>query len=124
MKVLVCPSFRTEWYNLFSSRLFVPLNIYRLDLFLIVIIRTKLRLLNFITPSGKTKTLIRGLLIRMNRLSSIELTLRVLDILKTLIKELKIVKSVRKIYLQRFVKPKEIVNWFEAESYPLKIEYC
>ena len=83
-----------------------------------------MRLLNFITPLGKTKTLIRGLLIRMNRLSSIELTLRVLDILKTLIKELKIVKSVRKIYLQRFVKPKDIVNWFEAESYPLKIEYC
>ena len=89
-----------------------------------ILIRTKLRLLNTITPLGKTKTIIRGLLIRMNRISAIELTLRVMDILKTLIKERNVVKSVGKIYLQRFVKPKDIVNWFESENYPLKLEYC
>ena len=57
-----------------------------------ILIRSKLRLLNNITEIGLTKTKIRGLLIRLNKLDPTELTLRVLDVLKTLSKQFKNIK--------------------------------
>ena len=88
-----------------------------------LLIRSKLRLLSQITELGKTKTRIRGLLIRLNKLDKMELTLRVLDIIKTLSKKCYSVKSNRKLTLIRMAKPKDLLPWFTDESYPLRLDY-
>ena len=85
-----------------------------------ILLRSKLRLLNHCTPLGKTKTVIRGLLIRMNRLHNIELTLRVMDILKAISDKTNIIKSNRKLTITRFVRPTDLVNWFSNDKYPIK----
>ena len=86
-----------------------------------ILIRSKLRLLNNYTPLGKTKSVIRGLLIRLNRLTGVELTIRVLDIIKTFVISKNMTKPIRKQIVTRFVKPKDMLNWFTDISYPLKI---
>jgi hypothetical protein len=88
-----------------------------------LLLRSKLRLLNNITEMGRTKTRIRGLLIRLNKLNPTELTLRVLDIIKSLSKRLGNIKSDRKIKLNRMLKATDTVEWIPEESYPLGIEY-
>ena len=88
-----------------------------------LLIRSKLRLLSQITELGKTKTRIRGLLIRLNKLDKMELTLRVLDIIKSLSKKCNAVKSDRKLTLIRMIKPKDLLPWFTEESYPLGINF-
>ena len=88
-----------------------------------LLLRSKLRLLNQIIGLGKTKTKIRGLLIRLNKLDRMELTLRVIDIIKTLSKKCNPVKTNRKLTLTRMVKPKDLLIWFPEESYPLRLNY-
>ena len=86
-----------------------------------ILLRSKLRLLNQITELGNTKTKIRGLLIRLNKLDEMELTLRVMDVIKTLSKKCNRVKSDRKLTLTRMAKPKDLMIWFPEESYPLRL---
>ena len=88
-----------------------------------ILIRSKLRLLNNITEIGLTKTKIRGLLIRLNKLDPTELTLRVLDVLKTLSKQFKNIKSNRKITLDRMIKPTDLIEWIPEKAFALGIEY-
>ena len=89
-----------------------------------VLLRSKLRLLNNLTEIGVTKTRIRGLLIRLNKLEPTELTLRVLDILKTLASKFDIIKSNRKINLSRILRTTDIVEWIPKESYKLGLDDC
>ena len=88
-----------------------------------LLLRSKLRLINNLLGLGKTKTKVRGLLIRLNRLEPEELTIRVLDIQKTLRKKVPEIKSQRKITLTRFMEPRDIIDWICEESYPLGLEY-
>ena len=86
-----------------------------------LLLRSKLRLLNQVTELGNTKTKIRGLLIRLNKLDMMELTLRVIDVIKALAKKCIKVKTDRKLTLTRMVKPKDLLIWFPEDSYPLRL---
>ena len=88
-----------------------------------LLLRSKLRLLNNVTEIGRTKTRIRGLLIRLNKMDTTELTLRVLDVIKSLSKRFANIKSDRKIKLNRLLKVTDIVEWIPEKSYPLGIDY-
>jgi hypothetical protein len=88
-----------------------------------ILLRSKLRLINNLLGLGKTKTKVRGLLIRLNKLEPAELTIRVLDIQKTISRKLPCIKSYRKITLTRLIEPKDIIEWICEESYPLGLEY-
>ena len=88
-----------------------------------LLIRSKLRLLNNLTEIGLIKTKIRGLLIRLNKLEPTELTLRVLDVIKTLSKKFDKIKTNRKIVLYRMIDPTDLVEWIPLQSYPLGLDY-
>ena len=88
-----------------------------------VLLRSKLRLINNKLSLGKIKTKLRGLLIRMNKLDPAELTLRVLDIQKSISRKFVNIKSYRKLTLTRMIEPRDIIDWFVEESYSLGLEY-
>ena len=87
------------------------------------LLRSKLRYLHQNLGYGKQKSVVRGLLIRLNRLQSCELVVRLIDIVQSLSTRRGYEKSYRKISLTRHIKPTDIVSWLENETYPLKLEY-
>ena len=87
------------------------------------LLRSKLRYLHQNLNYGKQRSVVRGLLIRLNKLKIGELLIRVMDIVISISNRRGYQKSLRKIQLNRYIKPKDILPWLENESYPLKLEY-
>ena len=87
------------------------------------LLRSKLRYLHQNLNFGRQKSVLRGLLSRLNRINSGELLIRTIDIVTSLQNRRNLQKSYRKIILTRFIEPVDILPWFTTESYPLKIEY-
>jgi hypothetical protein len=87
------------------------------------LLRSKLRYLHQSLKFGRQKSVVRGLLTRLNKIDLGEMLIRTLDIVKSLFQRRKLYKSYRKLTLTRFVEPVDTLQWFTNESYPLKIEY-
>ena len=87
------------------------------------LLRSKLRYLHQNLGYGKQKSVVRGLLIRLNRLHHSELVIRIIDIIQSITIRRGYQKSYRKISLTRHIKPTDILPWLENEAYPLKLEY-
>ena len=87
------------------------------------LLRSKLRYLHQNLTYGRQKSVVRGLLIRLNKIETGELLIRTIDILKSLYERRKLCKSVRKLTLTRIIEPTDTLRWFTNESYPLKLEY-
>jgi hypothetical protein len=86
------------------------------------ILRTKLRLLNHNLEASKPKTIVRGILITMNRTNKKLLVIKMIDIIQWLRKKYNFEKVSPKLSLDRLTKPLDIIIWLE-NSYPLKLEY-
>ena len=87
------------------------------------LLRSKLRYLHQNLNFGRQKTVVRGLLSRLNKIEKGEMIIRTIDIVESLYKRRNLVKSIRKITLTKYIKPVDTMIWFTNESYPLKIEY-
>ena len=87
------------------------------------LLRSKLRFLHQNLNFGRQKSVVRGLLSRLNKIKPGELIIRTIDIVKSLHNREKINKSNRKITLTRYIEPEDTLIWFTNESYPLKLEY-
>jgi hypothetical protein len=87
------------------------------------LLRAKLRYLHQNLYFGKQKSVVRGLLSRLNKIDNGEQLIRTIDIVKSLHTRRNLIKSIRKITLTRFIEPTDTLIWFSNESYPLKIEY-
>jgi hypothetical protein len=87
------------------------------------LLRSKLRHLHQNVVKGEIKSVLRGLLIRLNRLNDIELITRTIDVIKSVRYTNKITKSYRKLTLSRFIEPLDTIEWLCEDTYPLKLEY-
>jgi hypothetical protein len=87
------------------------------------LLRSKLRYLHQNLNYGRQRSVVRGMLIRLNKLKLSELAIRVMDIIISITSRRGYQKSLRKIKLNRYITPKDIIPWLEKETYPLKLEY-
>ena len=87
------------------------------------LLRSKLRHLHQNLLFGKQKSVVRGLLRKLNKMESGELVIRTIDIAKSLYDRRNLTKSYRKINLTRYIEPSDILSCFKTENYPLKLEY-
>ena len=87
------------------------------------LLRSKLRYLHQNLGYGKQRSVVRGMLIRLNKLKTGELLIRIMDIIISISSRRGYQKSLRKITLNRYITPKDILPWLENEPYPLKLEY-
>ena len=87
------------------------------------LLRSKLRHLHQNLDFGRQKSVVRGLLKRLNKIDPGELLIRTIDIVKSLYEGKKLIKSNRKIILSRYIEPADTLLWFTNESYSLKIAY-
>ena len=87
------------------------------------LLRSKLLLIHQILPKSRSKTIIRGILNRINRTNIDEILIKVLDLIKFQELKYNFTKSIRKLNLLRMISPIDIISIFAEKPFPLKLEY-
>ena len=87
------------------------------------LLRSKLLLLHQILPKSRSKTIIRGILIRLNGTNIDEILIKVLDLINYQKIDKNFTKAIRKLNLIRMISPVDIISIFAEKPFPLKLEY-
>ena len=88
------------------------------------LLRSKLIFLHQnLTNGSREKSVVRGMLNRLNKLKDELILIKLFDILKHLTSNRDIIQFQRKLNISRIENPITLLTFIEDENFPLKIEY-